>query len=61
VDSTYPAYDYDELAEESTTKGTFVRLIRRKMEALSGPELESAETALVYGLDAFDKREVRPR
>lgn len=61
VDSTYPAYDYDELAEESTTKGTFVRLIRRKMEALSGSELESAATALVYGLDAFDKREVRPR
>jgi DNA repair exonuclease SbcCD nuclease subunit len=61
VDSTYPAYDFEELAQESTTKGTFVRLLRHKMETLSGPDLVVAQDALVYGLDAFDKREVRPR
>jgi DNA repair exonuclease SbcCD nuclease subunit len=61
IDTTYPAYDFEELAQESTTKGTFVRLLRHKMEALSGPDLAVAQDALVYGLDAFDKREVRPR
>ncbi len=61
VNSTYSAYDFDELAEESTTKGTYVRLLRRKMEALTGPDLEIAQDALLYGLHAFDKREVRPR
>ena len=60
VNSTYPAYDLDELAQESTTKGAFVRLIQRRMEPLSGSELEVARDALVYGLQAFDKREVRP-
>lgn len=61
VDSTYPAYDFEELAQESTTKGAFVRLLRQKMETLSGPELAVAQDALAYGLDAFDKREVRLR
>ncbi len=61
VDSTFPAYDFDELALESTTKGAFVRLLRRKMERMSGPDLDAAEQALVYGLHAFDRREVRVR
>lgn len=61
VDSTYPAYDLDELAQESTTKGAFVRLLNRKMEAASGPDRDVAQAALHYGLRAFDKREVRPR
>ena len=61
VDRTYAAYDFDELAEESTTKGTFVRLLRARMEKLGGDEREVAGAALLYGLQAFDKREVRPR
>lgn len=61
ADATYPAYDFDELAQESTTKGAFVRLLHRKMETLSGADLAVAQDALLYGLRAFDKREVRPR
>lgn len=61
VDSTHPAYDFDELAQESTTKGAFVRLLQGRMESLSGSDLAVARDALLYGLQAFDKREVRPR
>lgn len=59
ADQTYPAYDLDELAEQGTTKGAFVRLLGQRMEALSGEELEIARAALLYGLHAFDNRELR--
>lgn len=58
VDRTYPGYDLTELAEESTTKGAFVRLLRDRMVA--GPdERELLEAAMQCGLQAFDGREVR--
>ncbi len=60
VDSTDPAYDFDELAEESTTKGAFVRLLLGRMGTLSGDDQQTARAALLCGLQAFDKREVRP-
>lgn len=58
VDRTLPARDLDEIAEESTTKGAFVRLMRAKIAALSGEDAETAELALNLGLQAFDRREV---
>ena len=58
VDRTEPGYDFDELAEESTTKGAFVRLMRSRIEGLTGDEAEVAQQALVYGLRAFERREL---
>ena len=56
VDRTRLAYDLDELAEESTTKGAFVRLLRTRIDSLTGGEREIAERALVAGLRAFEGR-----
>jgi DNA repair exonuclease SbcCD nuclease subunit len=58
VDRTEPAYAFDELAQESTTKGAFVRLMRSRIEALAGEQRETAELALRLGLQAFERREV---
>ena len=58
VDRTEPAYAFDELAQESTTKGAFVRLMQSRIEAASGDDREAAELALRMGLQAFERREV---
>jgi DNA repair exonuclease SbcCD nuclease subunit len=59
ADRTHPAYRIEELAEESTTKGAFVRLARARIESMEGAEREIAESALLLGLQAFDRREVQ--
>jgi DNA repair exonuclease SbcCD nuclease subunit len=61
VDRTQPAWNLDELAEESTTKGAFVRLMRARIAASGGAEREVAELALTMGLQAFERREVTVR
>jgi hypothetical protein len=58
VDRTEPAYDLDQLSEESTTKGVFVRLMRSRIERLTGDERRTAEEALMLGLRAFDRKEL---
>jgi DNA repair exonuclease SbcCD nuclease subunit len=58
VDQTEAGYDFEQLAEESTTKGVFVRLMLARMERLGGEDWEVARDALVMGLRAFDKREL---
>jgi DNA repair exonuclease SbcCD nuclease subunit len=58
VDRTEPAYAFDELAQESTTKGAFVRLMQSRIESATGAERETAELALRMGLQAFERREV---
>jgi len=59
VDRTHPAWRLDEIAEESTTKGAFVRLMQTRIESLTGEPAEAAEMALALGLQAFERREVR--
>jgi DNA repair protein SbcD/Mre11 len=61
VDRTVPGWRLDELAEESTTKGAFVRLMQARIATGSPDEAEIAELALMMGLQAFDRREVRIR
>jgi DNA repair exonuclease SbcCD nuclease subunit len=61
VDRTQAAYRIDEIAEESTTKGAFVRLARARIQSMEGEEREIAEAALLYGLQAFDRKEVQVR
>lgn len=58
VDRTQPGYDLEELAAETTTKGAFVRLLRSRMEGLSPEDAEIARRAIIYGLRAFEKREL---
>ncbi|MCH8814054.1 MAG: DNA repair exonuclease [Chloroflexi bacterium] len=58
VDRTEPSYDLEELAEESTTKGAFVRLIQERGTDGEG-DRELLELAMRYGLRAFDGQEVR--
>ena len=61
VDDTDPAFDPDEISEERTTRGAFVQLMRQRMEEAAPEERGTLERALVYGLQAFAGREVRPR
>ncbi len=61
VDRTQPAYRIDEIAEESTTKGAFARLMLERIETAEGEKREIAEAALLYGLQAFDRKEVQIR
>ncbi len=61
VDRTRPAYRIEEIAEEATTKGAFARLMLERIETTEGEEREIAEAALLYGLQAFDRKEVQVR
>ena len=61
VDRTQPGYRIEEIAEESTTKGAFARLMLERIEGAAGEEREIAEAALLYGLQAFDRKEVQIR
>jgi hypothetical protein len=58
VDRTQPGYDLEELAEETTTKGAFVRLMLSRIGGMAGDDAEVARQALVYGLRAFEGREL---
>ncbi len=58
VDHTRPGYDLRELAEETTTKGAFVRLMLARMDGLTGDQAAVAQQALLYGLRAFERREL---
>ena len=60
-DRAEPAFDIDELREETTTRGAFVRLMEARMRQADGPEQEVLRNALLHGLRAFGNREVRPR
>jgi DNA repair exonuclease SbcCD nuclease subunit len=58
VDQTHPAWPLEELAQESTTKGAFVRLMLDRIERSDGDTRAEAELALRLGLQAFERREV---
>ena len=63
VDETEPAFDPGDFLEETTTRGAFVRLIQERIEgeAQDSDRRERLTNALLYGLQAFDGREIRPR
>ncbi len=48
----------EELAEETTTKGAFVRLMLSRIDGMADDDAEVARQALVYGLRAFEGREL---
>jgi exonuclease SbcD len=55
INHTYPAYDLSSLSQEQTVRGAFVR---RLLQEGKGKE---ATDALIYGLQAFEGRQVRQR
>ena len=61
VDETQAAFNLDELCEEATTRGAFVRLMQARIDGAQGSERQLLENALRHGLKAFAGQEVRPR
>jgi DNA repair exonuclease SbcCD nuclease subunit len=61
ADQTQAAFNLEEMREETTTRGAFVRLIQERINRVQGSERQMLENALRYGLQAFSGQEVRPR
>jgi|FLYL01.1.fsa_nt_gi DNA repair exonuclease SbcCD nuclease subunit len=61
VDRTEAPLELDQLREEPTARGAFVRLLEERLRGASPEEAAVLEDALHYGLQAFAGREVRRR
>jgi len=60
-DQTYPALDFESLAQEKTLRGKFVRLLNERIAAASEEDRTVLERARIYGVEALQGREVRLR
>jgi DNA repair exonuclease SbcCD nuclease subunit len=58
---TYPAYDLEALKQDLTVKGSFVRKMTAKLEQGDPSQKEVVTEALYLGLQAMDRRELKPR
>lgn len=58
---TYPAYDLETLKEELTVKGAFVRKMTTRLEKADPDQKEIVKEALYLGLQAMDRRELKPK
>ena len=61
IDKTEPPFDLEQMEEESTTRGAFVRLIQQQIAVASPAELPTLQNALHHGLRAFAGQEIRRR
>jgi exonuclease SbcD len=61
IDKTEPPFDLEQMEEESTTRGAFVRLIQQRIAVASPAELPTLQNALHHGLRAFAGQEIRRR
>ena len=61
VDATTVSLPLDDLTQEMTTRGAFVRLMNERIEKSEGAERQRLEGARLYGLQAFENQEVRRR
>ncbi len=59
VNRSEAAYDFDQLAEETTTKGAFVRILQERMARADSDEREVIRRALLLGLQAFERKDLR--
>ncbi len=59
-DETYPGYDLESLKQDLTVRGAFVRKMASLVENGGADEREVARRALFLGLQALDRRELRP-
>jgi exonuclease SbcD len=60
-DQTYPALDFNSVAQEKTIRGRFVRILNDRIAAASDEERIILERARLYGVQALSGREVRLR
>jgi DNA repair protein SbcD/Mre11 len=60
-DQTYPALDFETLAQEKTLRGRFVRLLSERIASASENDRIILERARLYGVQALSGREVRLR
>jgi DNA repair protein SbcD/Mre11 len=61
IDKTDTPFDLEQIEEESTTRGAFVRMLKQQMDNASPAELPTLQNALYYGLRAFAGQEIRRR
>ncbi len=61
LNQTTPAFDLEEVREETTTKGAFARMLLERLAEAPEAERELIEQAMQYGLQAFAGREVKQR
>jgi exonuclease SbcD len=61
IDKTDPPFDLEQIEEESTTRGKFVRMIKDQIAAASPGDLPALQNALRHGLRAFAGQEIRRR
>jgi len=54
-------FDLDQIRDESTTRGAFVRMIEEQLATAVASERETLEHAMQYGLQAFAGQEIRRR
>ncbi|MDI3280215.1 MAG: DNA repair exonuclease [Bacillota bacterium] len=61
-DRSFPAYDLDLLSRERTARGLFIRCVRQRLAREKEEERRLLlQRALLLGLDALSRGEVRPR
>ena len=61
VDATTVSLPLDDLTQEMTTRGAFVRLMNERIQNAEGAERQRLEGARLHGLRAFENQEVRRR
>lgn len=61
VDRTEAPFDLDQILDESTTRGAFVRMLQQRLSQAPEGERAVLQNALYYGLRAFAGQEIRRR
>ena len=61
VDRTEAPFDLDQMQDESTTRGAFVRMLQQRLASAPESERAALQNALYYGLRAFAGQEIRRR
>ena len=61
VNRTEAPFDVDQISSESTTRGSFVRMMQEQLSQSEDADREALEHALHYGLRAFAGQEIRRR
>jgi DNA repair exonuclease SbcCD nuclease subunit len=61
INRTEPPFDLEQMQDESTTRGAFVRLLNERLAQAPESERAALQNALYYGLRAFAGQEIRRR
>ena len=61
IDKTDTPFDLEQIQEESTTRGAFVRMLQQQTAAAPPADLPVLQNALHFGLRAFAGQEIRRR